>query len=108
MSRALITAALLLAATAAHADDWHGADKALHLRAGTAIALAGTTLTGSPLLGMGLGCGAGLAKEMADMRHRETHDVSAKDAVVTCLGASLGAATGLLITPGGLYWSARF
>lgn len=99
---AAIGAALILALSAvsdARADSWTGADKGLHLAAGAAIALPVTLATSSTTFGAATGCGVGVLKELADKR-RPGHVASAKDAVVTCAGALVGAQLGgLFVVP---------
>ena len=64
-----IALAIALGAACAHgarADEWTGADKQQHAAAGMAIAAGVTALARDPLAGFVAGCGAGMAKELAD------------------------------------------
>lgn len=93
---AAIGAALILALSAvsdARADSWTGADKGLHLAAGALISAPVTLATSSTTFGAATGCGVGVLKELAD-RYRPGHVASAKDAIVTCAGAVVGAQLG--------------
>ncbi len=92
----IVTVLLMLAlcASPAHADDWTGPDKKLHLAAGAIISAASMAAQDphnparykNALL---LGAGAGLAKEVYDGLC-QCGTVSAKDFWVTALGAALG------------------
>lgn len=82
----------------AQADEWTGRDKALHFVGGAAIGAAVTLATDKPMYGVAAGAAVGLAKELYDTQHRATHTPSAKDLVVTVLGAAVGSyATHLVI-----------
>ena len=78
-------------------DCWWGPDKKQHLGAGFALGFLGSLgaaqfqAENPRLVGWGIGCAVGVGKELADKRFSE------KDAVVTCLGAGLGALTGGLV-----------
>jgi uncharacterized protein YfiM (DUF2279 family) len=109
VSRALIAAVLALAAGTAQADAWHGKDKNLHFAGGAAIAGAVTLATGRADWGFAVSTAVGVAKEVYDMQHRPFHVPSVKDAVVTMVGAAVGAAvTGLVITPTGFLYRKEF
>jgi uncharacterized protein YfiM (DUF2279 family) len=110
VSRALIAAALLsLAACNAKAEAWHGKDKNLHFAGGAVIASAVTLATGRADWGFVASTTVGIAKEVYDMQHRPFHVPSVKDAVVTMVGAAVGAAvTGLVITPTGFLYRKEF
>jgi uncharacterized protein YfiM (DUF2279 family) len=95
MKRLLAISALL--ASSAHADTWTGPDKTLHFVGGAAIGASVTLYTGNPRDGLLAGVGVGLAKEVYDSRHKDSHTPSAKDFAVTALGAAVGAYTGLVI-----------
>ena len=104
MKTALLALALL--STAAHADEWHGKDKQLHLVGGAAIAAAVTAGTRNEWHGFLAGTASGLLKEVYDSTGRG--HVSAKDAAVTALGALLGAKfTGWALTPNGFTFDRR-
>lgn len=106
-----ITSSLLLALScfAAYADEWHGPDKQKHAIGGALIGAAVTAGTGSAWAGCAAGSAAGLAKEIYDERHRDRHDPSAKDFIVTAVAACLSAgATGLVVTPGGIFYTRKF
>ncbi|CAB4200490.1 lipoprotein [uncultured Caudovirales phage] len=82
----------------AHADDWTGRDKTLHFIGGAAVGAAVTLATDKPMYGIAAGAAVGLAKELYDTQHRATHTPSAKDLVMTIVGAAVGSyATHLLI-----------
>lgn len=90
-----LSAAITLGAFAAHtarADDWTGADKNLHAIGGAAIGIAAAAQTGSAWAGFRWGCGAGVAKEIFDATGQG--EPSAKDLIVTCAAAGLGATVG--------------
>lgn len=91
-----ITTAMVLAAAwqtsaLAGGDSWTGPDKVMHLAGGAVLGGFGTLATERKDLGTGLGCLAGLAKEVAD---RNRTGFSARDWAVTCAGAWLGAQVG--------------
>ena len=82
----------------AHADEWTGRDKTLHFLGGAAVGAAVTLYTDRPMYGIAAGAAVGLAKELYDTQHRSTHTPSAKDLVVTVIGAAVGSyATHLVI-----------
>ncbi len=94
-----------LTAPKAHAADaWTGPDKTKHLAAGLIIAAPVSMLTDSWRAGAAAGCAVGVAKEINDMRS-PGHTPSYKDAVVTCLGAAVGAQLGVIVAPvpGGVF-----
>lgn len=98
--------ALSLCCSTAMADDWTGKDKELHFIGGAAIAAAVTAATGDEWKGFLAGAAVGVAKEIAD-EHRYG-GASGKDAVVTALGALLGAkAAGWALTPNGVTFTRR-
>ena len=88
-----LAAALLFVQTPAHAggDSWTGPDKAAHFAGGAALGAFGTLASERKSVGYGLGCLAGLAKEISD---RKRTGFSARDWGVTCAGALLGAQMG--------------
>jgi uncharacterized protein YfiM (DUF2279 family) len=90
--------------TEARADAWTGPDKTKHLAAGLIIAAPVSMLTDSWRAGAAAGCAVGVAKELQDMRS-PGHTPSYKDAVVTCLGAAIGAQLGVIVAPvpGGVF-----
>jgi hypothetical protein len=93
-----IALAIALGAACAHgarADEWTGADKQQHAAAGMAIAAGVSALSRDPLAGFVAGCGAGMAKELADAGRvfRAEAKATAKDLIVTCIGAAAGAAS---------------
>jgi uncharacterized protein YfiM (DUF2279 family) len=77
----------------AHADEWTGRDKTLHFLGGAAIGAAVTMATDKPMYGIAAGAAVGLAKELYDTQHRSTHTPSAKDLVMTIVGAAVGSYT---------------
>ena len=95
---ALLSFALLASAhaQAQPQDKWLARDKFAHLVVGTAIGGAGTFILDDARAGLALGCGVGVLKEVYDKQHPDIHTASWKDAVVTCIGAGLGA--------GGMRW----
>jgi VanZ family protein len=97
---AAIVACLGLAGgvTEARADAWTGPDKTKHLVAGLIIAAPVSMLADSWRAGAAAGCAVGVAKELHDMRS-PGHTPSYKDAVVTCLGAAIGAKIGVIVAP---------
>ena len=74
----------------AQADEWTGRDKALHFGGGAAIGASVTLATDNPIYGIAAGAAVGLAKELYDNQHRATHTPSAKDLVMTVVGAAAG------------------
>jgi uncharacterized protein YfiM (DUF2279 family) len=74
----------------AHADEWTGRDKTLHFLGGAAVGASVTLYTDRPMYGIAAGAAVGLAKELYDTQHRSTHTPSAKDIVVTVIGAAVG------------------
>lgn len=94
--KALLIAIALLPALAT-ADEWTGRDKTLHFAVGAAVGGAVTIATDRRDYGIAAGVAVGLAKELYDAQHRATHTPSAKDFVVTALGAVAGSYTGLVI-----------
>ena len=93
-----ILCGLLLTPIFAHADEWTGRDKTLHLLGGAAIGAAVTAATDDPAYGIASGAVIGLAKELYDTQHRATHTPSAKDLIATVAGAAVGSyATHLVI-----------
>jgi uncharacterized protein YfiM (DUF2279 family) len=89
--RKLIAALTIALAAPANADKWTGPDKTLHFGGGFVLGGFGTLVTEDKRKGFGLGCVAGLAKEIAD---RKGSGFSVKDWAVTCGGAWLGAQVG--------------
>jgi len=81
----------------AQADEWTGRDKTLHFLGGAAVGAAVTMYTDKPMYGIAAGAAVGLAKELYDTQHRSTHTPSAKDLVVTVLGAAAGSYASWLI-----------
>ncbi len=98
----LAAMAAIFVCSTAQADDWTGEDKKLHAIGGGVIALAMTAQTGSAWAGFKYGCGAGLAKEAFDATGQG--EVSAKDLIVTCLGAGVGAGSGFVLVPGAVWY----
>jgi uncharacterized protein YfiM (DUF2279 family) len=84
--------------TEARADTWTTPDKTKHLVAGAAVGLAVGALSDSWTAGAAAGCAVGVAKEINDMRS-PGHTPSYKDAIVTCLGAAVGAKIGVIVAP---------
>ena len=80
---------LMLATSAAWADDWTGPDKPRHLLAGGFIAAAVTAATRDERTGFVAGSAVGLLKELHDAAGQGK--ASGKDFIVTVLGAYLGA-----------------
>ena len=104
-ARAVMIAALCLAAPAARAEDsdpWFGRDKALHFTATASLAVVGygasTFATDDRLLrvaaGVTLGMGAGVSKELWDLGG--AGDASWKDLTWDVVGT----ATGVLVATG--------
>lgn len=79
-------------------DSWTTPDKTKHLIAGASIGLAAGALTDSWAVGAAAGCAVGVLKEINDMRS-PGHTPSYKDALVTCVGAAVGAQIGVMIAP---------
>jgi len=103
---ALAAAITLLCNAPARAESWGGADKQLHLVGGMAVAAAVTAATGNEWKGFLASAALGLAKEAHDSTGRG--HVSGKDALVTALGALIGAkATGWALTPSGFTFTRR-
>ena len=90
--------------TEARADEWTGPDKVKHIAAGALIAAPVSMLTDSWRAGAAAGCAVGVLKEINDMRS-QGHTPSYKDAVVTCVGAAVGARFGVMVAPinGGVF-----
>jgi uncharacterized protein YfiM (DUF2279 family) len=106
MKRIIIALLCLMSATA-HADQWTGADKDKHAIAGLTIAAA-VSAASKPAYGIAAGCAVGIAKEAAD-RYTPGRQASAKDAIVTCMGAAVGAyVPGLLVSPRGIGYRFTF
>jgi uncharacterized protein YfiM (DUF2279 family) len=99
-----LTAPKAHAAGMTTSDAWTGPDKTKHLIVGASIGLAAGALSDSWAAGAAAGCAVGVAKEINDMRS-PGHTPSYKDAVVTCLGAAIGAKLGVMIAPvpGGVF-----
>lgn len=98
MRRCAALLGLMLAPSAAWADDWTGPDKARHLLAGGFIAAAVTAATRDERTGFAAGSVAGLLKELHDAAGHGR--ASGKDFIMTVLGAYLGARlTGQAIAP---------
>lgn len=93
VAAAIALAAALFVQTPAQAGDdrWTGPDKKLHLAGGAVLGGFGTLASERKDVGFGLGCLAGLAKEISD---RGRTGFSARDWGVTCAGALLGAQLG--------------
>ena len=85
-------------ATDARAESWTGPDKRMHLAAGALVAAPVSMLTDSLGAGAAAGCAVGVLKEINDMRS-PGHTPSYRDAVVTCVGAAVGAQLGVSIAP---------
>ena len=109
MNRARITTLLLAAAlitTTAQAEPWTGHDKELHFVGGAAIAAAVTAATHDEFKGFLAGAAVGVVKEVVD--ERRYGGASAKDAIVTALGALIGAKfSGWALTPKGFTHTRR-
>jgi uncharacterized protein YfiM (DUF2279 family) len=80
-----------LALPAAAQDKWIASDKFMHFGGGAVLGGFGTVITENKHAGFGIGCLAGLAKEISDRRGT---GFSMKDWAVTCGGAWLGAQLG--------------
>lgn len=111
--RYLITVLIALMFSAcckqAQADEWTGLDKKGHLLAGAGIAALTTVVTQDERWGVAAGCAAGVAKELYDSQHRDTHTPSFKDFAVTCLGAYVGSkTTGFVFNSTGIMYVHRF
>lgn len=98
IARTIAAAVLAIASISAHADEWTGQDKTKHVIAGALIAAPVSMLTDSWRAGAASGCAVGVLKEINDMR-TTNHTPSYKDAVVTCVGAAVGAQLGVMIAP---------
>lgn len=85
-------------------DQWTGRDKALHLVAGAAVGAGVTAYTRDPLIGTFAGTAVGIAKEIRDSRGHG--HCSAQDALITALGAAVGAygASWALSRSAGVTW----
>lgn len=95
MKRIITTAALLLAATFAHAEDsWTSPDKALHFGITAAGTAACTVATGRTEACAWAGVAVAVVKEAYDAQHRDKHTPSAKDFIAGSAGAYLGAMFG--------------
>lgn len=102
-----IIAIILMLSSSAHADSWTGTDKDKHAIAGLTISAA-VSAASKPAYGIAAGCAVGMAKEVYD-RYTPGHQVSARDAIVTCLGAAAGAyVPGLLVSPRGVGYRFTF
>jgi len=98
--------ALSIVATAAQAEPWSGADKELHFVGGATVSAAVSAATRNEWAGFAAGVAVGVAKEAYD--ERKYGGASAKDAIVTALGALLGAkASGWALTPSGFTFTHR-
>jgi uncharacterized protein YfiM (DUF2279 family) len=113
MKHILLTLVITLATTAqanslVWNDSWTGRDKQQHLVGGAVIASGVTIATNNPALGFVAGCGAGILKETYDLSGTGTP--SAKDMVVTCAGAFIGAklTEKLYITPNRIEYKIKF
>lgn len=86
--------------TRTHAQDsWYGSDKRLHLGAGMLIAGSAKSIGNRPDIGLIVGVGAAIGKEMIDM-HRVGHVASYRDAAATIVGSLIAAQTpNVVITP---------
>jgi uncharacterized protein YfiM (DUF2279 family) len=73
-------------------DRWTGSDKAQHLAIGGLIGFGGTLGTGSAWKGFAMGSAVGVLKEVSDAGGSGT--CSAKDLMVTVIGAGVGAVIG--------------
>jgi len=91
ITTAIVLAAALQTSALAGGDSWTGPDKVMHLAGGAVLGGFGTLASERKDVGFGLGCLAGLAKEIGD---RGRTGFSARDWGVTCAGALLGAWAG--------------
>jgi VanZ family protein len=98
---------LVLCGGAQAQERYSDPDKKLHALAGASIAGATTIYTKSAASGFTAGCAVGIAKEAYDSISPK-HTATVKDAIATCLGAGLGAATGFLVTPNAVFWQIKF
>lgn len=113
MKRSLLAILITLATTAqanslVWNDAWTGRDKQQHLLSGAVIASGVTVITNNPTLGLVAGCGAGFLKEAHDLSGTGTP--SAKDMLVTCAGAFIGAklTEKLYLTPNRIEYKFKF
>lgn len=84
----------------AYADSWKGKDKDQHMIAGAVIGSAVTLYTEDAFNGCAAASAVGLAKEVYDSQHRQSHTPSFKDFAVTAIAGCLAAkGTSLLIVP---------
>lgn len=106
-----ITASIFLALLCiiARADEWYGPDKQQHAIGGALIGAAVTAGTGNAWTGCAAGSAVGLAKEIYDYHHRDRHEPSVKDFVVTAAAACVSAGlTGMVVTPSGIFYTWKF
>ena len=98
MKSILIIAAMTI--STAYADDWTGKDKTQHAIVGAAIGSATTLASGNWMHGCAAATVIGVAKEVYDNQHRQSHTPSTKDAVVTAVAGCLAAkGTSLVVVP---------
>lgn len=112
--RRLLIAALALACSVAHADEWTGRDKKLHASGGAGIGAATTLVFKDARYGCTAATAVGALKEAYDARHRDQHTPSFKDFAVTAAAGCAAAYSTqwLFVVPkqGGaeVVWSKRF
>jgi hypothetical protein len=102
--------ALALLTFNVRADEWTSGDKRAHFASGTVLSLGTTLYTKSAGAGFTVGCGIGIAGELVDASRYGVHSkhVSIKDATMQCLGAAVGAQTGVWISPSSITWRIQF
>lgn len=89
-----------LSTGSAYADSWTGKDKSQHAAVGAIIGSAVTLYTEDAFKGCAAASAVGLAKEVYDSQHRQSHTPSFKDFAVTAIAGCLAAkGTSLLIVP---------
>lgn len=75
-------------------DCWTGKDKAQHLLISTAFGIASSAVFENKWTAFGIAMIPGVAKEIWDYNHRQTHTCSLKDLTADAIGAAIGVNTG--------------
>ena len=75
-------------------DCWTGKDKAQHLLISAAFGIASSAVFEDKWTAFGVAMLPGVAKEIWDYNHRQTHSCSAKDLAADAIGAAIGVNAG--------------
>lgn len=91
-------------------DSWIGRDKVAHFTGGLIVSGIVTNYTDSATVGLLSGCAVGFGGEVIDaVSHGwNSKHVSAKDAIVGCVGGIGGAFAGVQIAPNRIVWTKQF